>query len=78
MEWISVKDRLPEQYEDVLIYFERSGCMAVAYLSCPYASTDSPELWKCAFGDDCDGNDCYVDCITTPSHWMPLPESPKD
>ena len=60
-EWISVKDRLPEIMCDVLSY-EFRGDISIAYLC--------EKEWRCLeSGDVMDGS-----CVT---HWMPLPEPPK-
>ncbi len=62
-EWISVKDRLPEDSREVLIYDKRSGDVLYAWYSM--------ETWNendfCYEGDDLDDI----------SHWMPLPEPPE-
>ncbi len=62
MEWISVKDRLPEQ-EDVLLYFSCDK-YAVGFIE--------GEDWYTYTGDD-----WYTACEALPSCWMPLPEPPK-
>ena len=64
-EWISVKDRLPETNEDVLLCFLGSESMVVGGRyedgSGWYSNTDA---------------EFYTDCDTPPTHWMPLP--PKE
>lgn len=67
MEWISVKDRLPE--EDVNVWCYCSGDQVEGYL-CSVDKVWKPEL-------DCIGymvNDVMVIDVT---FWMPLPEPPK-
>jgi len=59
--WISVKERLPEHFEDVLT-FEDGECYRVNSIS---------QLTKYWWDSD-EGFE------RNPSHWMPLPEPPKD
>ena len=76
--WISVKDRLPERQEPVIVYVppysdedeEYVGHVAVAY----YTQTGSGGYWA-----GTDGN-VYgaIGIIHEPTHWMPLPEPPKE
>lgn len=62
-QWISVKERLPDEGIDVLMRFEQN--MAVGFrLECDW----------CAYTDD----GYYTDCDSKPTHWMPLPEPPKE
>lgn len=51
-EWISVKDRLPEDDSPVIYWSEILGDLGISCKS-----------------------DFYSDCTT---HWMPLPEAPKE
>lgn len=64
MEWISVKDRLPEVDQGILLYWNDDIC--TGYLT--------------KYGNDfifCDGfTDDYEKEFVT--HWMPLPEPPKN
>lgn len=64
MNWISVKDRLPEHDNDVLVYLNNS--CAVGFYS------QDNKKW---FRDRCTCSDCYLELDAT--HWMPLPEEPK-
>ena len=61
-EWISVKDRLPENIANrVLVVCERSNGVFYAHYEKPFwinLETDKP-------------------FISTVTHWMPLPELPK-
>jgi len=62
IKWISVEDKLPEDDRDVLVYYGNNRC-GVEWIN-----------WvkgKC-YGW------CGEDNIVSVTHWMPLPESPKD
>ena len=80
MNWISVKDRLPDKPGRYMIFelitkpFHAHNCLAYSY---PYAC--------------CEPNIAYFneyrkgwyfhsdsDMILTPTHWLPLPEPPSD
>lgn len=66
--WISVKDKLPEKAEDVLMLFEHN--MAAGFRP---LDDENGTLW-CAYTDDA----FYTDCDEQPTHWMPLPETIKE
>lgn len=68
-EWISVEERLPEKKQDVLMYFN-SGNMAVGW----WHDEDEHITFWCAYTDD----GFYTDCDYMPTHWMPLPDPPKE
>ena len=60
-EWISVKDRLPEMFTDVMVYTDRyGGRIEFAHIGI--------QGW------------IHNGAILIPSvtHWMPLPETPKE
>lgn len=61
-EWISVKDRLPECFEPVLVCREKNGAPHVEQ-----GFKDVGDWWK-VYGT----RTKYV------THWMPLPEPPKE
>lgn len=63
--WIPVTDRLPDREEDVLMMFE-TGIITGGFIC------DS-DTW-CAYAD----GEYYTDCTSNPTHWMPLPEPPKE
>ncbi len=67
MEWISVKDRLPESEIGVLMY--ELGGISIGR-SC---SKEVFAAHNIAF-EEWDGAAYYPVC---PTHWMPLPESPE-
>lgn len=64
-DWISVKDRMPEVYKRVLVINNHLMIYAAEYLY-----LDDDHYWN--YQHCCE---CGVDNVT---HWMPLPEGPKD
>ena len=68
--WISLEDRLPEMKADVLMYFAECKNMAVGFM----CDMDEDRTMWCSYSDD----GWYTDCDYEPSHWMPLPEPPKE
>lgn len=70
MNWISVKDRLPDEAVRVLVFLDYPGKHEVSIDYIVYLSdtTDFGFIWACKLADE----EGYV------SHWMPLPEAPKE
>lgn len=69
MKWISVYDELPEENTGVLMLFEHG------YMAGGYCYDDSEgNTWWCAYTDD----KCYEGCDSKPTHWMPLPNPPRE
>lgn len=66
MEWISVKDRLPSIGENVLVYDERFIDISIGYIS---DFLNYRKTWIV---------DCGESVSDTVTHWMPLPEPPKE
>lgn len=64
-EWISVKDRLPEEKTDVLVFDRINKTCTIGY----YKKTFEDGYWNAYYGKN---NLRYN--IT---HWMPLPKPPK-
>lgn len=63
--WISVKDRLPDNEQDVLAYLDCGEETRIA--PCNYVNG----VWF----------DCTMNCVVIlqhVTHWMPLPEPPKE
>jgi hypothetical protein len=74
MKWISIKEKLPKQGQEVLvwankvegeIYYEVSepSCVKVEFKTLEYSSVV-----------DCDYYEVFASGIT---HWQPLPKAPK-
>lgn len=82
-QWISVKDRLPELEEQVLVYGRASmqsiRLVQPAVLKKNYSYQYNPLAWEFEWeGFDIIGHDGEVDDVLEVTHWMPLPEPPKD
>ncbi len=75
MEWISIKNKLPTEQEDVLTYGVVSGKKAGKEYSPVYVG-----FYECgAFYSSYDyyENNIYISLYNV-THWMPLPEPPKE
>lgn len=70
MEWISVKDRLPEEHTDVLC---RVPSVINQYGSLMVTASYNKELlcWIDYMGNE------MMNAVTLVTHWMPLPEPPN-
>ena len=66
MTWISIKDRLPERNKEVLLYCTWHSCDS----SHIYIGYKTAKKWKFSKTEKLTG------WIVT--HWMPLPDKPKD
>ena len=63
-EWISVEDRLPEEKVNCIVHYKHAYC-------------DTDGYW--AIGFCCyDGEKFKFDPAYKVTHWMPLPEPPKE
>jgi hypothetical protein len=69
--WISVSDRLPSDFDNVLIW-SNGMCVTGAYLVC--VELGKPLQWIVNDWDESETT-IKLDDVT---HWMPLPEPPKD
>lgn len=78
MNWISVKDRLPEYDEEVgceelLFYVPEEGIFYGTYkYKCEFYDDEKINMFW-ADNHDYDGGDAPIDNVT---HWMPLPQPP--
>lgn len=78
-EWISAKDKLPDDEVTVLCKQVNSKNLMLCYVECG--------LWKEDYQDICVGGDGFIDnkiCCAADekhylriTHWMPLPAPPK-
>ena len=62
-EWISVKDRLPEEKVNCIVHYKHAYC-------------DNDDYWTigiCFY----DGEKFQIGLAYKVTHWMPLPEPPK-
>lgn len=75
MNWISVKDRLPEPHTDILLFFG-SDDMAVASYHPIFKQwgRQTNNVWVIDNGDDISAT---IE-LNRPTHWMPLPEPPNN
>ena len=63
-EWISVKERLPQEWEEVLVWSSCGFVECAVYIGIP-------GKWRVTWNHDL----MEMDTIT---HWMPLPDAPKE
>ena len=61
--WISVQDRLPEPWKQVLIYSRHDFCESAFYIGVP-------GKWRVTWNHEM----LDADSVT---HWMPMPNPPK-
>ena len=71
MEWISVKDNIPNEFSMVLIYIADNSLTGVAMLM---KSTDAFGN-KISYFAEIYGDNGVIEGVT---HWMLLPSPPKD
>lgn len=74
-DWISVKTKLPDVNQNVLIYVNDEYDLAVIeakYFENKNSSGFSP-AWL-----DCHGCGCCGGGLPKPTHWQPLPEPPNE
>ena len=74
MEWIECKNKLPEDEKSVIMFVHNDNYeytnITIGYLTdSTYLDEEEEQQW-CSFEDYFDMEDV--------SHWMPLPQPPKD
>ena len=69
-EWISVKDKLPEDCDCVLIWSKGYEPITAAL---NYSKEGEPLFWRVLDWDESETTHRLDIC----THWMPLPEKPK-
>ena len=62
-EWVSVKDRLPEEKVNCIVYYQHAYC-------------DNDGYWAIGICFN-DGEKFQINPAYKVTHWMPLPEPPK-
>ena len=62
-EWISVKDRLPEEKVNCIVHYKHAYC-------------DNDDYWAIGICFN-DGEKFQINPAYKVTHWMPLPEPPK-
>jgi hypothetical protein len=75
MEWINVKDQLPEIGREVIVFSPNSndGTGRVTALTRLIRYEEATQFyWDNSYG----GSNIYIQSAIT--HWMPLPEPPKN
>ena len=63
-EWISVDDRLPEEKANCIVYYKHAFCDDENHIG----------ICVCFY----DGDEFQMDFAHKVTHWMPIPESPKE
>lgn len=67
-EWISVKDRLPDFFDEVLVY---NSCCDDSGISIAWRKQGNNGGWVW------DSRMVYPDDLVGVTHWMPLPNPPE-
>lgn len=85
--WIRVKDRLPEEEQDVLLFtraietYGRNGERKKTYRNTYYGYCDEGQ-WLTSYCHGCEYiykvNEKNPTEVIEVTHWMPLPEPPKE
>ena len=82
MEWISVKDRLPADYEKTIVLNEDANGLKEIDMAYFHAKKSNKHI-ECFAGFDLIGRFAFAHTykmgrFTNVTHWMPLPEPPRE
>ena len=87
-EWINVKDRLPDEYKEVIIYGNLTFTVLNFETGTAKQKVEKKKQVISGFLEDKENlewikpvADCYKDCATevvNVTHWQPLPKPPKE
>lgn len=72
MKWISVKERLPEEEQEVLVYDNLRKALYVSM------RIQDGFVLPCLALDDCSYCDHFSNVSENITNWMPIPEQPKE
>jgi hypothetical protein len=77
-EWISVSERLPPEYETVLVATD--GSVSAGEIRLPDSECGMDEPWWMVFKDRRDKAIAWAGLVglSDVTHWMPLPEPPGE
>lgn len=67
-EWISVKEMLPEVFDEVLVY-NNCGYESIVSIAWRRSGSNGGWIW--------DSRMSYPEDLVNVTHWMPLPQPPK-
>lgn len=67
--WISVKDKLPDFYDGVLVY-DNCGYESTVSIACRRKRSNGGWIW--------DSQMVHPEDVVNVTHWMPLPKPPED
>jgi len=76
--WILVSDRLPKEYETVLVWTD--GSVSAGEIRFPDSECGMSEPWWMVFKDKRDRSPAWAGFVSLNdvTHWMPLPAPPTD
>jgi len=74
MKWISVKDRMPINNEDILLFVKEDNIASKVYVGRLKEYKENKVFTVYGWDDSCFSHSPAFESIT---HWMPLPEKPN-